>query len=33
MAKGSWEDAIEDTNQVRHFCLVQVNLVDDIIVR
>ena len=24
MAKGSWEDAIEDTNQVRHFCPVQV---------
>ena len=22
--KGSWEDAIDDTNQVRHFCLAQV---------
>ena len=24
MAKGSWEDAIDDANQVRHFCLSQV---------
>ena len=23
IAKGSWEDAIDDTNQVRHFCLAQ----------
>ena len=24
MEKGSWGDAIDDMNQVRHFCLVQV---------
>jgi predicted Zn-dependent protease len=24
MAKRSWEDAIDDTNQVRHFCLALV---------
>ena len=24
MAMGLWEDALDDTNQVRHFCLVQV---------
>lgn len=25
MAKGSWEDAIDEANQVRQFCLVQVH--------
>ena len=24
VGKGSWKDAIDDTNQVRHFCLAQV---------
>ena len=24
LAKGSWEDAIDDANQVRHFCLAQL---------
>ena len=24
MAKGSWEDAIDDMNQVRHFCVARV---------
>jgi hypothetical protein len=24
VAKGLWEDALDDTNQVRHFCLKQV---------
>ena len=33
MAKRSWEDAIDDTNQVRHFCIVQACLVDSSIIR
>ena len=33
MTKGSWEDAIEDTNQVRHFCAVQACLVDSSMIR
>ena len=28
VATGSWKQAIDDANQVRHFCLVEVNLVD-----
>ena len=28
VATGSWKQALDDANQVHHFCLVKVNLVD-----
>ena len=28
LATGSWKQALDDANQVRHFCLMEVNLVN-----